>query len=178
MRIREAGPADAAAIAQVHVASWRTTYTGIVSDDYLAALSPEPRERYWSTVLADPHHREAVVVAEDDTGRVVAFASGGPNRESDPDYDSELYAIYLLREHQGQGIGSALARAVASRLIETKRRSMLVWVLAANPSRRFYEALGGQYVRSQNVTIGGAQLEEVAYGWPDVRVLVPDARLP
>jgi hypothetical protein len=48
---------------------------------------------------------------------------------------------------------------------------MLVWVFAANPCRAFYEALGGRYVREQEITIGGAQLREVAYGWSDLRGL-------
>jgi hypothetical protein len=34
MLIREAFPTDAAALARVHVDSWRTTYAGIVPADY------------------------------------------------------------------------------------------------------------------------------------------------
>ncbi|MGH7083197.1 MAG: GNAT family N-acetyltransferase, partial [Acetobacteraceae bacterium] len=37
--IRRARPADAAAIAAVHVAAWRSTYPGILPDRYLAHLS-------------------------------------------------------------------------------------------------------------------------------------------
>jgi hypothetical protein len=46
---------------------------------------------------------------------------------------------------------------------------MLVWVLTNNTqARRFYEVLGGHYVREQNITIGGVDLTEVAYGWKDI----------
>ena len=45
---------------------------------------------------------------------------------------------------------------------------MLVWVLAENPSRQFYEALGGQELGQQEITVGGATLVEVAYGWKDI----------
>ena len=48
---------------------------------------------------------------------------------------------------------------------------MLVWVLADNPSRHFYEALGGQYVSAKQIEIGGAMLDEVSYGWRDIRVM-------
>ena len=41
VHIRVANVPDAAAIAKVHVDSWRTTYTGIVPDEYLAQLSYE-----------------------------------------------------------------------------------------------------------------------------------------
>ena len=50
--------------------------------------------------------------------------------------------------------------------------SLLVWVLANNPSQDFYSALGGQRVYEQEITIGGARLVEVAYGWLDIRELV------
>jgi len=48
---------------------------------------------------------------------------------------------------------------------------MLVWVLAENPNRRFYESLGGRFLRSTTITLGGADLEEWAYGWDDLRGL-------
>ena len=49
---------------------------------------------------------------------------------------------------------------------------MLAWVLARNPSRRFYEAVGGELLGSQEIEISGVILEEVAYGWPDVGTVV------
>ena len=43
---------------------------------------------------------------------------------------------------------------------------MIVWVLRDNAgARRFYERLGGTYVRTQPITIGAALLQEVSYGW-------------
>ena len=39
MRIRAAKPADAGSLARVHVDSWRSTYTGILPDEFLAGLS-------------------------------------------------------------------------------------------------------------------------------------------
>jgi hypothetical protein len=34
-----------------------------------------------------------------------------------------------------------------------------------NPSWRFYEAVGRKLLGNQQTEIGGARLEEVAYGW-------------
>jgi hypothetical protein len=50
-------------------------------------------------------------------------------------------------------------------LAEGGSTSLLIWVLARNPSRRFYEAVGGELLGSQEIEIGGTRLEEVAYGW-------------
>jgi ribosomal protein S18 acetylase RimI-like enzyme len=167
--VREARSDDAAAIARVHVDSWRTTYRGIVADDVLSGLSYERRERNWVQWLSTPE--VTVYVAEEESG-IVGFASGGPGQDGDPDYAAELYAIYLLQAHQGKGLGRRLFVSVAERLAQAGTHSMLLWVLAANhQARRFYEGLGGVKVRERQYDIGGTMYGEVAYGWTSTAAL-------
>jgi ribosomal protein S18 acetylase RimI-like enzyme len=172
MQIREATMADVAAIARVHVDSWRTTYKGLLPDDYLANLTYAQRESLWHEVLSKPVDHNLVYVAEDNAGNIVGFASGGPERSGDPVYTGEVYAIYLLESWQGQGIGRQLTITLVRQLIQRGFTSLLIWVLVNNPSRRFYEALGGQQVRERLQMTGGVQLMDVAYGWLDARTLV------
>lgn len=172
MRIRTAHVSDAAAIAKVHVESWRTTYKGIVPDDFLARLSYEKRQLLWHQTLTEPERPSFVYVAEDDGGTVIGFVSGGPERSGHPVYTGELYAIYLLASHQRQGIGRQLLSTLVSRLLQDGMTALLLWVLADNPSRRFYERLGGLPVSDKVVTIGGVPLIEVAYGWRDARLII------
>ena len=171
MYIRTATVDDAAAIATVHVESWRTTYKGIVPADFLARLSYEQREQFWRQVLTEPGGAGFVYVADDGHGQVVGFVSGGPERSGDTLYTGELYAIYLLAPYQGQGIGRQLASTLVTRLIQEGMTALLLWVLAANPARKFYERLGGQPVYEKMVTIGGVPLLEVAYGWRDASII-------
>jgi GNAT superfamily N-acetyltransferase len=109
-------------------------------------------------------------VAQDEKS-IVGFASGGPERSGHLHYDGELYAIYILDAYQCQGIGRELVSRVAERLLEQGMESLVVWVLAVTPSRRFYERLGGKEAAEKTVHIGGVQLDEVAYGWCDIRRL-------
>ena len=111
-------------------------------------------------------------VADDDAQGLVGFASGGPERQSNAEYDGEIYAIYLLEAHQRRGTGRLLASALASGLLEAGMNSMLVWVLMDSQFRRFYEALGGSFVMEQDIDIGSKTLREVAYGWEDISVLI------
>ena len=173
-RVRSATPADANGIARVQVDTWRTTYGGIVPDAHLDALSYRHRDSVWRQIISRKRSDESQFVAETDAGEVVAFASGGRGgREpaGDPEYDGELYAIYVLEPHQRQGIGRRLARAVVERLIDARFDAMLIWVLQDNPACRFYAALGGTPVRNRTISIGGADLPEVAYGWNDLALL-------
>jgi ribosomal protein S18 acetylase RimI-like enzyme len=170
MLIREATLDDAAGMGRVHVDSWRTTYPGLVPDAVLANLSYERRESHWREAISA--REEAVFVAEEAGGKIVGFASGGRERSGDKGFDGELYAIYLLAEHQQQGIGSHLTLAVAMRLAALGFQSLLVWVLSGNPARQFYERIGGKWVVDQGITIGEAQLVESAYGWRDLGELI------
>lgn len=175
MQIRLATLADAPAIAHVHVASWRTTYAGIIPDAVLAQMTDEARRlANWQRILSDPHSPECVFVAEDDNADIIGFASGGPTRSGPEDaarFPGELYAIYLLQAAQGRGVGRVLARAVAQRLAEQDMHAMIVWVLAENPARQFYAALGGQFLREQPFMMGGAEIIEAGYGWDDTSTL-------
>jgi GNAT superfamily N-acetyltransferase len=175
MLVREARVADAPQIARVHVDSWRTTYAGIVSEDFLAGMSYEDFEARWHGWLEV--EESVVYVAESPSAQIVGFAFGGPQREEDYSaYEGELYAAYLLREHQRKGLGRQLLGAVAKGLARQGKTSMLAWVLADNRSRHFYEVVGGKPLGIQEIEIGGVMLQEVAYGWEDLRALIPFVR--
>ncbi len=165
--IRAAEESDAAGIAHVHLQSWRTTYAGVVPDDYLAALNVSERTGQWQEWLARGFE---VYLAEVD-GKVAGFIGGGALREPMQAYDAELYAIYLLHPAQKQGVGRALLGKLAASLSGQGFKSMIAWVLEKNPSREFYPKTGAQLVTSKEIVIGGASLVEVAYGWPDLRTI-------
>jgi ribosomal protein S18 acetylase RimI-like enzyme len=161
--VRSADVSDAAAIARVHVASWRSTYRGLLPDDFLASLDEAAYTERWGRILAEPTSR--VYVAADGPD-VVGFASGGRERAGESGYEGELYAIYVLRETQRRGHGRRLVQAVVTGLRELDLEDMIVWVLRDNSgARKFYERLGGAYVRAQPITIGSTLLQEVSYGW-------------
>ena len=172
--IRPAAPADAQAIADVQVASWRSTYAGIVSDEFLAAMDVNRRAEAWHTGLTDSARRSGYFVAEDESGQVIGFAVGGPERGGQSAYKGELFAIYILESHHNQGVGRRLVQAVAAWLHDHHYRNMIIWVLADNAAGiGFYEALGGQRVASKKIDIGGNALDEYGYGWPDLSPFIP-----
>ena len=165
--IRPATEHDASAISRVHVQSWRTTYAGVVPDEYLATLNEADRALLWREWLAT----DIRTYLADLKGTTVGFISGGAIREPVHTYDAELYAIYLLHSAQRQGIGSALLNQLARSLVEHNFKSLLVWVLEKNPSKDFYAKSSAQLVTAKDIQIGGVTLSEVSYGWPDLQAL-------
>jgi ribosomal protein S18 acetylase RimI-like enzyme len=161
--VRPATVDDAQAVARVHVASWRSTYEGLLPGDFLETLSEAGYTERWTRFIGQGSSRVYVV---EQNGEVVGFASGGRERAGEIGFSGELYAIYIVDLFQRRGYGRELVRAVVTGLHEMGLEDMIVWVMRDNqPARRFYERLGGVYLRTQPTTIGQAALEEVSYGW-------------
>lgn len=177
MNIRRARIEDSTAIARVHVESWRSTYAGMLPEDMLVKLSSTRHEaRWWRQVLGRIRRRHYVYVAEDEKDGVVGFVSGGPSRDRELDQHGEIYALYLLDEYHGAGVGRALFLRLAQKLRQECGKSLAVWVLSENPSRFFYEAMGGKRVAMRTERLGDAQVQEAAYGWDDIDELVAPTR--
>jgi ribosomal protein S18 acetylase RimI-like enzyme len=139
--IRPAEPADARAIAEVHVDSWRWAYAGVLPQELLDALSVDARARLWTRAIPDPAV-SVVVAAEVD--RIVGFASTGATRDVDaPGGTGELFAIYLDAGVAGTGVGAALLQRAERDLRDAGYERATLWVLASNDrARRFYERHG------------------------------------
>jgi L-amino acid N-acyltransferase YncA len=157
--IRAATEHDAVGISHVHVQSWRTSYAGIVPEEYLATLNEAERVLLWRDQIT----RDTPVYIADLDGEIVGFISGGAIREPVQTYDAELYAIYLLEQAQGQGIGTALLKKLAESLSSKGFASMIVWVLEKNPSRHFYARSNAHVVTTKDIQIGGVMLSELSY---------------
>ncbi len=160
--VRAARPADAAAIAVVHVASWRAAYHGIVASSFLDALDVRARAAVWAERLTDPAQALHTLVAESG-GDVVGLATAGPSRDDDaPAGTAEIQAIYVAPDSWGSGAGRALMTAAIDVLVTTEPRftAVTLWVLRDNaPARRFYEAAGfAPDGATMTVTLGDADL--------------------
>lgn len=96
----------------------------------------------------------------------MGFTSASTNSEED-DFDSILSTLYISKDYQRQGIGQLLLKAAVNKLKEQGVKSLIIWVFAVNPSRKFYERLGGKLVKEKLVN-QGKNILEVAYGWNDI----------
>jgi ribosomal protein S18 acetylase RimI-like enzyme len=163
MKIRDAGPDDARVIAEIRVASWRVAYAGKMPRELLDRLSVEDGAVNWARALAERRHDAAVLMVEAD-GSPCGFVAIGPSREGVVG-EGEIYAIYLSPEVWRRGLGSGLLTAAMDRLVQLGYRSAILWVLDTNDrARRFYEAMGWEYVSRLKIDDSfGSPLREVAY---------------
>ena len=61
-------------------------------------------------------------------------------------------------------------------MIAREYNTALIWVLALNPSRFFYEVMGGKRVGEREEKLWGTVLTEISYGWGDLAGSLKEGR--
>jgi GNAT superfamily N-acetyltransferase len=160
--VRDAVPADAAAIASIHVRGWQHAYPGLVPQALLDSLDIEQKRELWERVLAggDAPERGATLVSIDDDGDVTGFAQVGRSQGDDDDL-AVLYGLYLEPEVIGTGVGRALLEAATERMRAAGFTRACLDVLPKNDrARRVYERAGWHAVGEPYIVTHGEHVLE------------------
>lgn len=172
--LRRATVADAEAIAQVRIESWRVTYRGMIPDSYLDGMQLEDSVQHWRSILQilpEKTDQLCVIVAESE-GQLIGFASGMLLPETKLGMQAEVSALYLRPAWQRSGIGRRMLQKVARTVQALGADSLLVWVLSDNlAARKFYAQMGAALLVEQGFNWDGMDLMEAGYGWRDLSVL-------
>ncbi len=117
----------------VHWKCWQVTYPGLVSQEYLNKLTLEKCEEkafLW---------RDNILVAKEGD-RVVGFVGYGSQSPEASD-TGEVFALYVLPEYHGTGVGRQLMDAALERLAAYPK--ICLWAVKGNARAiRFYEKCG------------------------------------
>ena len=150
--------------AQIHVQAWQSAYAGILSSDYLAALSIDKRETMWRETI-EKQTPELLVARAD--GSMLGWISFGPSRdEAAPASTGEVWALYVAPQYWGSGAGRQLWLRARERLVQRRFVCVSLWVLAANARAiRFYEVAGfvPEDGTAKDFELGGRMVQELRY---------------
>lgn len=142
LTIQPATDDDAAVLASVQTAAWRTTYYEFATPAYLNNMCNANDARRWRDIVHDPHSRILVALLH---GLGTGFVRFGDSRneDTDPTQTGEIHAIYILPQYWRAGIGRRLCAAACRALTDQGFRDCILWVIEQNAhARRFYEAMG------------------------------------
>jgi GNAT superfamily N-acetyltransferase len=176
--IRPATPSDVRTIARIHVDGWRSTYQDVLPQDVLDALTYADRERTWMRLIAGGDSGPYVLVADHPGDGVVAFIAAGPERSENTTYMAEVYALYVDERHQHTGIGRSLLQYVAQIMSENAQQGLLLWTFSESPTNEVFRHLGAEAVTTRSRKFGETEIEETAFGWPDIRRLLDEGYEP
>lgn len=162
---------DALVVAELHAASWRASYGGLLSASYLANDAGRERVAAWTARLGTPRDREFGFVMEVERVPIgFVYVIG----DSDPVYGNLLDNIHIETNAQGKGLGRRLLGRVAEELLgRAWGLGLYLWVYHANDgARRLYQRLGaleeGQELKA---SADGGKVLACRYAWSDVSTL-------
>jgi len=170
MLIRHATLADAERMGFINAASWRTTYTGLIDERTFEKMTPEVMVAKWTRIITNYTKTSSFSFVAEVDGEVVGYVSCGPNRHTtQSQFEWELLALYLLKEHQSKGFGKALFCEAVNEMKRLHVKSMILYVLSSNmPSRKFYESFKPDFTGSAKVMIDEIEYNDTYYVWSDI----------
>lgn len=143
-----AGPEHIEQIADLHLRTWQEAYKGMVSQDYIDALTMEGICAKWSDYIKQPEHGVFLCVeVNPETGEMVRVeGSVGFKPYQRVENCIYVYSLYVEKDLRGQGIGTHLVNAIAARGKKEGYPRMGVCVMCANEgARRLYARMGAEH---------------------------------
>ena len=144
MTLRLATSADAEAIAELHLASWRSAYRDFVSPGVLEGLEMTPHVVEWRRRVGVPRVRIDLVEAD---GRLIAFCAHGPSGDKDAPREGpdvwEVKNLHVLPSLRRTGSGGRLFDLSVAHARDVGAGAVTLWVVERNvTARSFYEKKG------------------------------------
>jgi ribosomal protein S18 acetylase RimI-like enzyme len=171
--IREATEADAVAIARLHADSWRATYRGVLSDDYLDNRVHDERLKVWQERFSKTFSKPMFVLLADINTRLGGFVCVFP--EENARFGSFVDNLHVAQQYHRRGIGRRLMSEAAARLLRDGSSSgVYLWVVEQNQNaQRFYEKAGGIVSGPEEIsTPDGHPAVAFRFHWPDPKLLI------
>ncbi len=156
MDLRRAVPADAEALSALSAVCFTQTFGHLYPPQDLRAFLDEAYAvDAWASLLDDPDYATWLLEVE---GTPVGYATAGacslPHADVKPG-DGELKRLYVLREHQNDGLGGRLFDAAMQWLERGGPRTLWIGVWSENlGAQRFYARHGFERVGAYDFVVG------------------------
>ena len=158
---RNAGPADAALVADLFARSFCETFAHLYKPEDLAAFLDKVNEAGFAAELADPSFDIRIAEADGTPAGFAKLGSATLPVETPPD-TLELWQIYVLKAWQGAGIGPSLFDWAAGRARERGARHLQLTVYVDNHrAKAFYERRGFVEVGRYDFMVGNHADEDI-----------------
>ena len=166
MEIRRARGDRVPAIAELYVSNQKEAYRGLLSDEYLNALTPERAAEKWAAYPADG----GTLFLAEESGALLGFAAC----KRDETLADCLYldSLHVAAASRGRGVGRALIARVAQFARESGLRKMSVCVVRGNDrARALYVSLGARHFSCFTDDFGGTPSRSEKLLWDELPAL-------
>jgi GNAT superfamily N-acetyltransferase len=173
--IRKATLQDAESIIQVHTKTWQKAFAGIILAETLEKLSENINTRYERLKQNFINEQSVQRIVAIENEKIIGFSYFGSCRNSDEiniQNAGEIYAIYVLPEHQNKQAGKRLVNFAVNVLQdEFHYDKIVIWTLKESLGREFYLHLDGKLLFHKIFEISGQSLEGIGFLFEDLEKL-------
>jgi len=158
--IRESQKSEYQEITDLSIKVWKTAYRGLIDDKDLDNLSSEERLKGRIQWFTEPNKFSIIAMNKE---KIIGFADFGISRH--PKYGKgEIYALYVLPEHQGHGAGKLLMHEAMHQLQQKFLTPYMIITLETNIyAQNFYKSLGFKFTGNVFTCIGEKDYKENIY---------------
>lgn len=167
--VRSAQETDVWDLAELHRTCWQNAFSGMLTPDYLASLTPEKELEMWQRRFRSKSFRRSLHVADYHgftVGYLVARPSTRDGEGTNGEKWMEVSEFYVSPSVWRKGVGSRMMDIMKDMILISGFERACLWALAsAESSRAFYEANGwslSETVRGRT-TVGEQRVELVRY---------------
>lgn len=162
IKIRKIKREDIEQVVNIQIEGWRTSYKGIINDEYLNNMNKEKKIKQ----RENDYTKGGFIIAEIDN-KVVGFCRYLDNNKYSSNYeeiDCELVALYVDSNLKQKGIGKELFKYVKKEFRAMGKKKMILWCLKENyTARAFYEKMRGNLYKTKKLLIGNEEYDEISY---------------
>ncbi|MBT8358710.1 MAG: GNAT family N-acetyltransferase [Deltaproteobacteria bacterium] len=162
MKIRSATQSDHQALADIHIESWKDSYSDVLPQEFLAGQIDLALVKHWNEI--DMQNEDIILVAEEKSliGFVAVWCRPLPFIDN----------LHVRPSHRSKKIGSKLMKAVAKELIHNGHKTAYLWVFESNEKAiQFYERLGGVQKEQSIKTVFGYDILSRKIEWDDIGII-------
>lgn len=148
--IKDGTKADIPVIQEIAEKTWWPTYSSILSKEQIRyMLDVIYGTSTLEKVMGDNSQHFILLFYNNETA---GFAAYGARAEDHSIY--KVHKLYILPDLQGKGLGKLLLEEIKTRLSAIAVHTLDLHVNRYNPAKYFYERLGFQVIREEDVPIG------------------------
>lgn len=147
--------------------AWDETYRGIMSDEFLDKIKKELdqnverlKNEFNQRKIDEPDYKRFTLYVDNEPVGVLGICK---SREEKNSSSGELCCLYLLNKAKKQGYGKILFDKAKEELKKLGFKDMIIFCLKDNPTTKFYEHMGCQFLFEKERNIGGKDLIENVY---------------
>lgn len=165
MSIRRAGKDDLEAIVQIYVNNWKSTYAGMLPQEFLEGMTVQNKIEMWTKFAV--YDKNLLFIYEGDDGSICGFVALEP--ESKIENCIYLTSLHTDESYRGQGIGTELIRFAHKAARDAGYSKMSINIVVGNDNAKsLYEKLGAVHYEFFIDDFGGAEARSETLIWNEL----------